>query len=149
MGDLYEHIIQLICFYVKTYGWYFLFFVILLYNLSPYFNSYLARKSFEHAQRPERRAAFDEEVVRVRERQQADIAAAAAEAASIEREEKEARLQAGRQRKTELDLNVENELEKHKRGKEEALKALIAKHKQENQSSLGVDSSIRQRKRGG
>ena len=120
--------------FLEKFGWPILFGFIILYNIYPFVDRYISNLSLQVANRPERRAILDDELRRVRAKQQ-----------------EEQRRISLEQKFVKLDKNKVEKTKEEKDAAEEALKLLITKHKKDNPSNLGVDScGLRQRgKRGG
>ena len=113
--------------YIQLYGWPIVFSLILLYNIYPYVKDLMAQLSLKHAMRKERTDVLDAEVNRIRSKQQDEHM----------KKVREAKLNEQKDRKVKGTSKTEEE----KKASAEALKILIEKHKRENSSKFGLDSS--------
>ena len=118
--------------FVQGFGWPIVFSLILLYNIYPYVKDFMAKLSLKHAMRKQRTDVLDVELNNIRNKQQEE---------HIKRV-REAKLNEQKERKVKGTAKSEEE----KKASADALKVLIAKHKRNNPSKFGLDSS---RPRGG
>jgi isocitrate/isopropylmalate dehydrogenase len=98
--------------FLENNGWPILFAVICIISLQPQFNTYIKKQSLRHANRSERRAVLDKELLKIREKQQEEYMKALHEVRSNNRINKKS-------------IKTEEEEEQAA----QALAALIRKHK--------------------
>ena len=128
---------------IQQYGWPVVFSLILLYNIYPYVKEFMAKLSLKHAMRKERTEMLDAELNRIRSKQQEEHMIRVREAKLNETKEKKVK-------------GTSKSEEEEKKASAEALKILIEKHKRDNPSKFGLDSSgrgrgggLQERRRGG